>query len=264
VANLRVDQAWGSAQLMGGIHDVAATYYGTADTTGHPSDAIGWAVGAGIKLLAPFIGAGDYFQAQVNYTEGARKYVDFSYNNMYSMFNGSTYGIGIGSDGVFGPAGTSIELTTAWGVNAAYEHFWSKQWQTSVYGAYTQTTYNANANGYLCHAETAGGGFPGSTGAAAAVPAVNLGGAFGNPNGVACNNNFNVWNVGTRTQFNIDASTYLGVDVVYQKLETGLSGMVARYGNGAEASGAANGGPRDVTDQSAWMVQFRVHRNFYP
>ena len=103
--------------------------------------------------------------------------------------------------------GTSIELTTAWGVNAAYEHFWSKQWQTSVYGAYTATTYNANANAYMCLAETTGGGSA-------------LGPAFANPNGVACDNNFNVWTIGTRTQFNIDASTYLGVDVVYQKLES--------------------------------------------
>jgi hypothetical protein len=243
---------------MGAIHNVAATYYGTPDNTGHPSDEIGWAVGGGIKVLTPMIGAGDYFQAQVNYTEGARKYVDFSYQNMYSLFNGGTYGIGIGSDGVFAGTnagnGTSIELTTAWGVNAAYEHFWSKQWQTSVYGAYTATTYDTNANGYLCAAETLGGGL--------------LGPAFSNPHGVACNNNFNVWTVGTRTQFNIDASTYLGVDVVYQKLETGLRGMVANYGNGAESGATsttvAGTGQRDVADQSAWMVQFRVHRNFYP
>jgi hypothetical protein len=93
-----------------------------------------------------------------------------------------------------------------------------------------------------------------------------LGPAF-SANGAACNNNFNVWTVGTRTQFNIDASTYLGVDVVYEKLETGLSGMLANYGNGS-ANGAgitgAGNGPRNVTDQSALMVQFRVHRNFYP
>jgi hypothetical protein len=257
VANLRVDQAWGSAQLMGAIHDVAATYYGAADNTGHPSDEIGWAVGAGIKLLAPMIGQGDYFQAQVNYTEGARKYVDFSYNNMYSLFNGGSYGIGIGSDGVYAGTnptnGASIELTTAWGVNAAYEHFWNKSWQTSVYGAYTATTYNANANGYLCNAETLGGGA--------------FGPAFSNPHGVACNNNFNVWTVGTRTQWNIDSSTYLGLDVVYEKLQTGLSGMVANYGNGGESGATATSagtGPRDVADQSALMVQFRVHRNFYP
>jgi len=271
VANLRVDQAWGSAQIMGAIHDVAATYYGTPDTTGHPSDEIGWAVGAGIKILTPMIGQGDYFQAQVNYTEGARKYVDFSYNNMYSLFNGSTCGIGVGSDGVYGgltPAtGTSISLTTAWGVNAAYEHFWSKQWQTSVYGAYTATSYNATGNDQLCVGEL-GGGTPiafthVTTGALAGFT---LGPAF-SANGAACNNNFNVWTVGTRTQFNIDSSTYLGVDVVYEKLETGLSGMLANYGNGsANGTGitGAGTGPRNVTDQSALMVHFRVHRNFYP
>src|SRR5674476_1571901 len=168
---------------MGAIHDVAATYYGTPDNTGHPSDEIGWAVGAGIKVLTPMIGAGDYFQAQVNYTQGARKYVDFSYNNMYSLFNGGNYGIGIGSDGVFAGTnagnGTSIELTTAWGVNAAYEHFWSKSWQTSVYGAYTATTYNANANAYMCAAETLGG-------------TAAIGSAFSNVAGVTCDNNFNV------------------------------------------------------------------------
>lgn len=27
VANLRVDQAWGSAQIMGALHQVNATYY---------------------------------------------------------------------------------------------------------------------------------------------------------------------------------------------------------------------------------------------
>ena len=32
VANFRVDQAWGSAQIMGAIHDVAATYYATSGT----------------------------------------------------------------------------------------------------------------------------------------------------------------------------------------------------------------------------------------
>ena len=37
----------------------------------------------------------------------------------------------------------SIQLTTAWGVNAAYEHHWSPHWQTSVYGGYIATSYNS-------------------------------------------------------------------------------------------------------------------------
>jgi hypothetical protein len=112
-----------------------------------------------------------------------------------------------------------------------------------VYGAYTATSYDATANTSLCALETAG-----------VAPAFSLAGA-------TCNNNFQTWTIGTRTQFNIDSQTYLGVDVVYQELQTGLAGMNANYGNGAEN---ALTGPRTVSNQSALMGQFRVHRNFYP
>ena len=33
VANLRVDQAWGSAQIMGALHDVNLSYYGRLGIT---------------------------------------------------------------------------------------------------------------------------------------------------------------------------------------------------------------------------------------
>jgi Porin subfamily len=46
VANLRVDQPWGSAQVMGALHNVAAQYYGTTEASGHPDDKLGFAAGA--------------------------------------------------------------------------------------------------------------------------------------------------------------------------------------------------------------------------
>ena len=66
---------------------------------------MGWAVGGGIKLLTPLIGAGDYFQAQVNYTEGATGFTNI-FAGMYSKYNGGvggTYGFGMSSDNVYGP-----------------------------------------------------------------------------------------------------------------------------------------------------------------
>ncbi|MGA8960367.1 MAG: porin, partial [Pseudolabrys sp.] len=67
VGNLRVDQAWGSAQIMGALHQVNSVYYtGLGSTSGHPDEKLGFAIGAGIKLNAPMIGQGDYLQAQVN------------------------------------------------------------------------------------------------------------------------------------------------------------------------------------------------------
>ena len=78
VANLRVDQAWGSAQIMGAVHRGRLPATTEQPLTrlhsingGHPNDKIGFAVGAGIKINFPMIGPGDYFQAQVNYTQGA-------------------------------------------------------------------------------------------------------------------------------------------------------------------------------------------------
>ena len=49
---------------------------------------------------------------------------------------------GVLRDGVYGGSRAPttlqyvVELTTAWGVNAAYEHFWSKSWRTSAHGGY--------------------------------------------------------------------------------------------------------------------------------
>ncbi len=103
VGNLRVDQAWGSAQIMGALHQVAALYYGTTEGTGHPSDKLGFAVGAGIKLKADVISKGDYFEAEVDYTQGASRYL----NNTalvwnYVKYDGNTIGYGFNADAVFG------------------------------------------------------------------------------------------------------------------------------------------------------------------
>ncbi len=169
VANLRVDQAWGSAQIMGALHQVNTTYYGNtlADpATGHPDDKLGWVVGAGIKLNAPMIGQGDYLQAQVNYTQGALRYIFQTPNTNWGKVNGGrTHGFGMLSDAVVGgtlagrpTATTDLELTTAWNVNAAYEHFWNPRWRTSLYGGYAAVSYNDRGNGLVCVGTGAGNG----------------------------------------------------------------------------------------------------------
>ena len=54
---------------------------------------MGWAVGAGIKLNAPMIGQGDYFQMQVNYTQGALRYIFQTPNsNWGNVVEGSSFG----------------------------------------------------------------------------------------------------------------------------------------------------------------------------
>jgi hypothetical protein len=87
VANIRVDQGWGSAQIMGAvrqIHDVN-------------DDGIGWAVGGGLKIGIP---GGWEAVGQGTYSEGAVAYV-------WSNFGGRGLGDFDGPDG--------DETNTAWG-----------------------------------------------------------------------------------------------------------------------------------------------------
>ncbi len=182
VANLRVDQAWGSAQIMGALHNVGGGYYGhrrrrhlragcwrSGNTcSGHPDDKFGWAVGAGIKINFPMIGPGDYFQAQVNYTQGAvtlrgsdpggcRRRLASSAAAKDRPWRGLVPGwrvlrreLAAAAANVAGPVcpagGSTVELTTAWSVQAAYEHFWTPSLRTSLVGAYTDISYNGDGS----------------------------------------------------------------------------------------------------------------------
>ncbi len=254
VGNLRVDQAWGSAQIMGALHQVNATYYGTSGANpsvrglGHPDDKLGFVVGAGIKLNAPMIGQGDFFQAQVNYTEGALKYIFQTPNTNWGKTNGFGAGWGIVSDAVYGgtlagvgpTAATSLELTTAWSLNAGYEHFWNPRWKTSMYGGYTAVSYNSTSNSLVCLGTTA-------------------------PVTTTCDMDWSTWWIGSRTQWNVTKDFYLGVDVLYAKLQSADFGPGVAAGvtlpNVVIATGGVAAPMRDVDN---WQFRFRVHRDFYP
>lgn len=260
VANLRIDQAWGSAQIMGALHQVNSLYYGGTGSTiaskasGRPSDEWGWVIGGGIKLNAPFIGQGDYFQAQVNYTEGALRYIFQATNFNYGMVTGSTAAWGVLSDAVYGgvlgttgaTAATGLELTTAWNVNAAYEHFWNPRWRTSLYGGYGAVSYNGNAQMLLCNGSLT---------------------VITN----ACDQDWNIWWIGSRTQWNVTKDFYMGVDVLYSKLQTanmgnvlGIPSAVVSTTTGAGLATINGQQVNRADDLDNFQVRFRVHRDFYP
>src|SRR5262249_54200180 len=191
VANLRVDQGWGSAQIMGALHQVNGQYYGTPGNPvgGHPDDKLGFAIGAGIKLNTPAIGQGDYFQAQVNYTQGALRYIFQTPNTNWAKVNGADEGFGVLSDAVYGgtlAAGNAsdLSLTTAWNINAAYEHFWNSRWRTSLYGGYAAVSFSDQGNRIVCALEGT------SAGSGAGTTAVALPG---------CDNDWSTWWIGSRT-----------------------------------------------------------------
>jgi len=248
IGNLRVDQAWGSAQVMGALHQDNAAYYGATPATGHPSDAWGWVVGGGIKINTPFISPGDYFITEANYTQGALKYLWDANPSDEQGVRGATEGFGIFSDCVYGgtvAAGTNTgcSLTTGWGIDVAYEHYWTPQWHQSLVFNGMWAKYGSSANSILCAAEGAGAGS--GSGAAAAA---------------GCNNNWDDWGVGSRLQWDVTKSFYIGVEAIYQNLDS--ASLPA--GKLTTPITLANSGATTVSNQSNWEFTVRMHKDFLP
>jgi hypothetical protein len=262
VANWRIDQAWGSAQIMGALHDVSAAYYGGPGVnvlSDHPSDKWGWAAGFGLRLNAPMIGPGDYFQMNAIYSEGAPRYASFSGcgQSFCTSVNGTSYAFGWTEDAVFtgtpGAAGVAavpgtFNLMTAWSVFASYEHFWTPALRTSLYGSYVDFSRNAAGNAIVC------------TSLNAAQFAAFTAGTFG------CDMDYQTWAVGSRSQWNVTKDLYVGIDVIYSKLQG------ANINNGlpfTTAGTTLTPAQRSVTlyntaDQDRVSVTWRVHRDIVP
>ncbi|MCW5689740.1 MAG: porin, partial [Pseudolabrys sp.] len=199
VANLRVDQAWGSAQIMGALHYVNGTYYGANETTGGPDGKLGFAVGAGLKLNAPMIGPGDFFQIEVDYTKGASRYSNSTATTWdYSKYDGNSFGWGYETDGVYGGAlgatASNIELVSTWAVNAAFTHNWTPALKSTLWGAYRETNFNGAANAMVCSAAGFGNGVLGAGATAAA----------------GCDMDWSVWGIGLRTEWAATKNLTLG------------------------------------------------------
>ena len=76
-----------------------------------------------------------------------------------------------------------------------------------------------------------------------------------------CDPDFGIWFVGSRTQWNIRPDFYMGVDLVYQKLQTSFNGLATFNSNGPRPS---SGPLYKIEDQDALSLTFRVHRDILP
>ena len=195
VGNLRIDQTWGSAQVMGAYHQVDGVNHLTANTTQTTAEASGWAFGAGLKLNAPMLGHGDNVIAQLTYSKGVVSYAASNANGGFNLTNsdGTIHYVGPAVDAVFVNGG--LDLTTAWSVTAGFEHFWSPKWKTSLYGAYGELKYSDAASAVL-------------------LPAGALLGSSAN---------WNYAQIGSRTVWTPVANLDLSLEVMYNRLNTAFA-----------------------------------------
>jgi hypothetical protein len=275
VANLRIDQGWGSAQVAGALHQVRAGAYGNdvsplvnigpAEFTGQaPADRWGFALMGGAMARVP-TGEGDKVWANLVYAQGAIAYTglsQFGSFGSFSRFSGGSVGAAWALDGVFantvGPAakglsGSGIQLTKAWSVGAAYEHHWNPTLRSSVFGVLTQVTYpgdlTSGAKAIFCSSPV---GPVRSAATPSTVP------SFGAPV-AGCDPDFMVWGVGTRTVWNPIENLDLGAEIMYSRLDQNMgAGVVLNFlGAGGSATGFYT-----PQNQSIWSGLLRVQWHF--
>jgi hypothetical protein len=94
-------------------------------------------------------------------------------------------------------------------------------------------------------------------GFAAAIPGA------GTP-ATGCNMNWNQWDVGSRTQWNITKDFYVGLDVLYSRLETATLGGTGSYVFTPSAALGKNAFIYNTANENNITTAFRVHRDIVP
>ncbi|MBT9291731.1 porin [Prosthecodimorpha staleyi] len=117
VGNVNITQAWGSAQLMGALHHDQPSYNNKSEW--------GYAVGGGVTVKLPMLGAGDSATLQAAYSKGAVSYATpdplFGYDFLPKSIS------------LVSP---SMNQTVAWSVAAGMTHNWTSKWSSSATVSY--------------------------------------------------------------------------------------------------------------------------------
>ncbi|MFH3478419.1 porin [Xanthobacter variabilis] len=237
VANIRLDQAWGTFMISGALHQVNALTWtggvGPAAFAGASStDNWGWAIGAEAEFKLPFLAAGDSLLLQANYADGAISYAGMGGNSQGTASawgkvkvnsNGSLSGAYVPlADAVVTDVFGNYSNSTAWAIQAQLRHYWTPGLRSIVYGGYVD--YNPSDSTVI------------------AVTGANL------------------WQVGTDLVWSPVKNLDLGLEFLYTKVESDTS-LTAVNGAtvapiGTTASGLI-GGSADV-----FSGGFRAQRNF--
>ncbi|MCP3470448.1 porin [Bradyrhizobium sp. CCGUVB1N3] len=243
VGAVRVDQAWGLFQFSAVAHDNHASYYGSTEVSGHPSDKWGWAVQASLSIKNIPTGPGDSINLQAVYTDGASRY---NFQSLFptgiAMFGGTStpgayqsLGFAAIGDAVF-VNGSSLETVKTWGFRGGYTHNWSPNWASGIYGAYGVVDYGSLATTAICANAVASLGLTGN-----------------------CNPDFNFAVVGANVVWTPLKNLAFTADVNWTHLDQKYSGTVFVTPPATFAKPQAT---YELRDQNSVTMLLRAQRNF--
>ena len=256
--SLRTDQAWGYGALVGGAHNVQGAYTGdnsalsnltvsglsacpqagTIDC-GRANDKAGFFFALGGELKAPIFGAGDRIGAGVRYSQGGASGFGSGGLNLSSpdlATAGNNLAAGWLPDG-----GSGIELSTAWSVQAGYDHQWSPSLNTSLFAGYANITYDADAAGFT-------GAACGSSGSGAAAQAA-----------INCKSNWGNVGAGLSTSWAPATGLTLSVQTMYNYVWSGFTGTGSVFSSSSAPRPAES---YNFANQGVWSSYLRINRTF--
>ena len=155
VGAVRLDQAWGSAQLSAASHELNVGNIATAPVSGanvtipHTKNVQGWAVQGGLKVNAPFIAPGDALYLQGAYGDGAQLYTGYSafsgsYQQSAATIQGQKF-VQYFSDATINPLNGQLQSSQSFTAVASYLHYWSPEWRSAIFGSYDEQNFAKTA-----------------------------------------------------------------------------------------------------------------------
>lgn len=244
VGALRLDQAWGSAQIMGAVHEIALgnTAGGTIVPNVGPGGplvnrrfdqtVIGYGIGGGVKLNLPQLAPGDQLWLQVAYSDGANAYTGLANPHgaeliASSATRGGTYGQ---IDAALTQAGRLV-TTEVYSANLALLHYWSPEVRSALFGSWARAHFDGS-----------------------------LRTAVGPAGGQGINSNlfrdYNSFYMGTNIAYSPVRDLDFGVEVVYQRLEALGGASRGRIADANKPGLTFNGIDDNV------LVRLRIQRDF--
>jgi hypothetical protein len=257
--SLRTDQAWGYGALVGGAHNVATAYTGDNSALSSPvlsalnaclqtgtigcgraGDKPGFFVGLGGELKAPIFGAGDRIGAGIRFSQGGP---GPGFGGGLNLSTPDLSGAGNNlAAGWLPEGGSGIELTTAWSVQAGYDHQWSPSLNTSLFAGYSNITYDTDTAGFFAGAAC------GSAVSGAATQA-----------GINCKSNWGNVGAGLSTSWAPATGLTLSVQTMYNYVWSGFRGTGNAFGG---AAGARPADSYNFANQGVWSSYLRINRSF--
>ena len=139
VGSLKLEQAWGKAQLSAAWHSSGALY--PAGTGFAVRRVDGYAVLAGASINLPFLAPGDFLLLQGTFARGAESYLGATgtLNNP-----GASY-LRADSDFFVNTANGRVQAEKGYNLIGHFQHYWAPNFWQAVYASYTKLTPGSDA-----------------------------------------------------------------------------------------------------------------------